>query len=127
MRWLVLTTYNITKDRMENLYKETLEVLISNWKTEKDVEYILWYTEFSTYSDWDEVYNTWKWFKSNADFNYDNGYGGHNVQGEIKVVWKDFWLERWEYDWSEWWEFKEFPTKPEMKWNIEIQEPPYEF
>lgn len=37
---------------------------------------------------------------------YDNGYGLE----EIVVVGKDFWLERHEYDGSEWWEYKSIPN-----------------
>lgn len=37
---------------------------------------------------------------------YNNGYGLE----EIIVVGKDFWLERHEYDGSEWWEYKSIPN-----------------
>ena len=43
---------------------------------------------------------------------YDSGYGGQEMPTDIKIVGKDFWLERAEYDGSEWWEYKEFPIRP---------------
>lgn len=50
-------------------------------------------------------------FLSELDFNYDNGYGGQELFG---TVWLNngVWLERGEYDGSEWWEIKEYPIIP---------------
>lgn len=45
-----------------------------------------------------------------ASINYDNGYGGQELFGTI--VFKDnTWLERGEYDGSEWWERHKLPTE----------------
>lgn len=51
-------------------------------------------------------------FLNGLDFVYDNGYGGQELFG---LVWLEggAWLERGEYDGSEWWEFKRTPTIPE--------------
>jgi len=44
------------------------------------------------------------------DRDYDSGYGGQELSGTI--VFKDgTWLERGEYDGSEWWEYKSKPSK----------------
>jgi hypothetical protein len=51
-------------------------------------------------------------FFNSIDFEYDNGYGSQYLCG---FVWlKDgSWLERAEYDGSEWWEHKVCPKIPE--------------
>jgi hypothetical protein len=44
------------------------------------------------------------------DFEYDAGYGGQELFGF--VVFEDgSWLERGEYDGSEWWAYKKTPTR----------------
>lgn len=48
-----------------------------------------------------------------ASIDYDNGYGGQELFGTI--VFKDgTWLERGEYDGSEWWERRELPTEESL-------------
>jgi len=51
-------------------------------------------------------------FLNNLDFSYDDGYGGQELFG---VVWLDdgTWLERGEYDGSEWWEQRKLPEIPD--------------
>jgi len=85
-----------------NLLNETLETLEENGKQEKDV---LWVGDY-------ELYFSWKSFKEVANKEYDSGFGGEEVNSELVVIGKDWWLERHEYDGSEWWEFKELPMKP---------------
>ena len=60
--------------------------------------------------NWDN--DQWCNFLQDLNFNYDNGYGTQELFG---VVWfKDgSWLERDEYDGSEWWQLKKSPTLPE--------------
>ena len=91
-----------------NLLRETIEELKENKKKEKDV---LWVGSKDNYITWNE-------FKKIADIEYDNGYGGQEIAMDLLIVGKDFWLERQEYDGSEWWEFKETPCKPKAKGNI---------
>ena len=43
------------------------------------------------------------------DFEYDNGYGYQEIDG-IVLFSDNSWLERWEYDGSEGWEYKKAPT-----------------
>lgn len=46
-----------------------------------------------------------EFLKKEMGFDYDNGYGGEELFGV--VCFKDgSWLERMEYDGSEWWEYK---------------------
>lgn len=48
-----------------------------------------------------------------ASINYDNGYGSQELFGTI--VFKDgTWLERGEYDGSEWWEHRKLPTEESL-------------
>ena len=91
-----------------NLLKETLKILKENKKEQKD---ILWCgsKEFGYFS--------FEEFKKISNEEYDDGFGGQEVVTDILIVGKDFWLERHEYDGSEWWEFKSIPKKPK-KQNI---------
>jgi hypothetical protein len=58
-----------------------------------------------TEQEWNDLLNK-------LDFDYDDGYGGQELFG---MVWlKDGgWLERGEYDGSEWWEYRCVPIVPE--------------
>lgn len=46
--------------------------------------------------------------------NYDNGYGSAEIREDLLIVGDGWWLERDEYDGSEWWVFR---TKPELLEN----------
>lgn len=48
-----------------------------------------------------------------SDREYYAGFGLQEVNPNLVVVGKDFWLERHEYDGSEWWEYKSIPVEPE--------------
>lgn len=85
-----------------NLLKETLEDLKSQGKTPTDV---LWVGTLSTKTSWDN-------FAKLADFCYDDGFGIQEINENLLVVGKDWWMERHEYDGSEWWEFKSMPIMP---------------
>jgi len=88
-----------------NLLEETLEVLKYYDKTPSDVRWV------------GSPYNSFSWvdFEGLADFEYDSGYGENEISTELLVVGEDWWLERAEYDGSEWWEFKTTPIKPEVR------------
>lgn len=58
------------------------------------------------YSEEDE-----KKFWKALDFEYDEGYGGQNLFGLIWLV-NGVWLERGEYDGSEWWIWQQLPEIP---------------
>ena len=87
---------------MENLLKETLEVLKENGKTPEDVEWV----------GCKEFWFTWKDFEEVANVEYYNSYGAAEVAEDLIVVGNNWWLERHEYDGAEWWEYKEPPKKP---------------
>lgn len=55
-------------------------------------------------------------FLKSLSFNYDNGYGGQNLYGTVWLEDKT-WLERGEYDGSEWWEHKVAPEIPSDLWR----------
>lgn len=66
----------------------------------------------STRTERDEL----TFLNSLASINYDNGYGGQELFGTI--VFKDgTWLERGEYDGSEWWEHRKLPTEESLFGN----------
>lgn len=47
-----------------------------------------------------------------ANVVYDDGFGSEEVATDLLVVGTDWWLERHEYDGSEWWEYKTMPQMP---------------
>lgn len=91
---------------MENLLKETIDCLKDYGKTENDVLWVGYYDNDGGYK------TTWDDFKSKANFEYDNNSGEAEISSNLVIVGSDFWLERDEYDGSEWWEFRAFPKEP---------------
>lgn len=88
---------------MTNLYQETTDVLAQHEKTWADVKMLVL-----------DKYSCDPSFASIAlDTDYDAGYGIEMINLDFMVVGEDFWLERHEYDGSEWWEYKAMPTLPE--------------
>lgn len=51
-------------------------------------------------------------FLKKLDFEYDAGYGGQELYGIVWLMEENTWLERGEYDGSEWWNFQECPPIP---------------
>lgn len=94
---------------MTNLLKETLEKLSENGKSQTDVRWVG--TRDMRYASRTLACGSWEDFAGFADFDYDAGYGGHEIDLALVVVGDDWWLERGEYDGSEWWEFKTLPQK----------------
>ena len=87
---------------MANLLNETVAALRDAGKLPKDV---LWVGT-------KDVHTTWDNFKKVADVQYDDGFGSPKVAQDLIVVGEYWWLERHEYDGSEWWEFKSTPIRP---------------
>ena len=86
-----------------NLLRETLEKLTENNKTPADVRWA---------GSKDGRYAiTWDAFVQLADIVYDDGFGGQEIADDLVVVGDDWWLERHEYDGSEWWEYKTLPVR----------------
>ena len=53
---------------------------------------------------------TVKEFLEHANVEYNDGYGLEEINTDLILVGKDFWLERGTYDGSEWWEYKSMPN-----------------
>ena len=82
-----------------NLLTETLETLAGRGKGPEDVRWVGTPTH----------YQTWNEFAAAADREYEASYDAPEVAQDLLVVGEDWWLERHEYDGSEWWEFKTVP------------------
>ena len=91
-----------------NLLQETMNALKENGKTPADVRWV-GRASISAKCSWDD-------FPKQADFEYNNGYGWPEIPKDLVVVGDNWWLERAEYDGSEWWEFKTIPKEP--RWGI---------
>lgn len=83
-----------------NLYHETIEILKKHEKTLEDVLAICGSDFQITKEDFVKYANT----------EYDESYGASEVAVDLLVIGDDWWLERDEYDGSEWWEFKTMPN-----------------
>lgn len=90
---------------MENLLNETIEVLAKNNKTIEDIKWI----------GSNKYRVDIKKFIEIADVQYDSGYGAPQVAEDLIIVGENWWLERHEYDGSEWWEYKSFPVMPDKE------------
>jgi hypothetical protein len=93
------------KKNFGNLYDETCEILARNGKAIEDIQWVS-----LGGSRWGSVAS---FSKAAREFTYDPGYGGQEVNSELVLVGPDFWLERNEYDGSEWWEYKAYPGAPD--------------
>ena len=94
---------------MSNLWEETIELLKEKDKTFDDVLYI----------QGDDFKVTKENFESVAKkTDYDSGFGAQHVATDLVLVGDDWWIERAEYDGSEWWEFKSIPVRKQYMKNI---------
>ena len=95
---------------MANLYNETINFIHELGYHKKDVAFCTLKRRYNR-KDY-EVQFDFETFKQNAkDLNYHDGYGGQEIDASLKIVFKDGnWIERFEYDGAENWEFKEIPT-----------------
>ena len=89
-----------------NFKSETIAVLRENNKTVDDIRWIGVCHRKSSYRI---PVNE---FFANADFFYDSGYGLNEISLALYIVGDGWWMERGEYDGSEWWEFKHTPMMP---------------
>lgn len=87
---------------MANLLKETKETLELHSKTFDDIIFV---GDDSTHTKM-----TVKEFLEHTNFEYNDGYGLEEINTDLILVGKDFWLERNTYDGSEWWEYKSMPN-----------------
>ena len=90
---------------MKNLWKETISVLKDHYLTWEDVDHII--------LDGDNVTISKENFEELArKTDYDNGWGAAEIRTDLIIVGWNWWLERNEYDGSEWWEFRTMPVIP---------------
>ncbi|HEO0752476.1 TPA: hypothetical protein ACINTT_002009 [Streptococcus agalactiae] len=87
---------------MTNLWEETIDILKEHDKTFDGVRFVQGYDFKITKENFEQVAKK---------TNYDRGYGAAHVATDLVVVGKNWWLERGEYDGSEWWEYKESPKQ----------------
>lgn len=85
---------------MRNLLKETIGVLTEYDLTLDDVISI----------QGDDFSMSIETFKRLADTFYNNGFGSPKVAQDLTIIGDGWWLDRAEYDGSEWWEFNQIPT-----------------
>lgn len=86
---------------MVTFLNETLRTLEDN---ELDFEDVIWIGS-------KDGYISKELFLKLADVYYDSGYGAAEIAEDLVIVGDNWWLERREYDGSEWWEFKSLPSK----------------
>lgn len=107
---------------MTNLFVETDSKIQDNLsKTWDDVEWVGTTNDTDMWDDASESYYTVPACEFDVDefkavaatITYDAGYGIQEINKELVIVFKDgSWLERAEYDGSEWWEYKTTPQRP---------------
>lgn len=94
---------------MSNLLQETLDIMQAHDKSPDDVRWCGNRADKYGSIEDAEYSCSWNEFAVLADREYDEGHGGQEVADDLVIVGEDWWLERHEYDGSEWWEFKTLP------------------
>lgn len=84
-----------------NFLKETFDKMKENGVSPDDVIYV-----FNSFG-----YCSWEEFEKLANFDYNNGYGLIAIDLNLIVRGSGWWLEREEYDGSEWWRFCTVPLR----------------
>jgi hypothetical protein len=97
-----------------NFLEETIDELLRHDKSTKDVHWI-GIKDTAVRATWDE-------FAELANFDYDNGFGGNEINMNVIVVGDTWWLERHEYDGKEWWEYKEKAMMPDPYFKLEPED-----
>ena len=85
---------------MRNLYEETVGTLERYGKSIEDVVAVQG-DEFAISLD--------DFIELAKKLDYDSGYGAAHVAMDLVIIGDGWWLERREYDGSEWWEFCKAP------------------
>lgn len=94
---------------MSNLLAETIAVLREYNKTLADIQWV---------GDFEGHYIPVHRFIELANADYDGGFGSPKVPEDLVVCGDNWWLERGEYDGSEWWEYKTMPIEPDTELNV---------
>lgn len=81
-----------------NLWKETVAKLEKHGKTVADIKFVQ--TRKGRINNFEELAKK---------IDYDDGYGGQQIEPSLVIVGDDWWLERAEYDGAGWFEFKKQP------------------
>ena len=105
---------------MQNLYEEIINILTSHNRSINDIKYII--MPDTSKDRWnDNIYEVDidNFMEIAKRTNYDDGYGRTEIPKNLKIVGDYWWLERNEYDGSEWFEYKTLPIRPATKINIE--------
>lgn len=97
---------------MINLLTETVDELKEHGKSAADVRW--WGSQDGTFAA------EWGDFERLANIKFDYNYGAQEIASDLVVVGDTWWLERHEYDGSEWWEFKTMPLKSLAPTPIEV-------
>ena len=85
---------------MINFIQETLNIMELNGKQKDDIKHI---GSKDCYIEIDDFFRVF-------DVDYDNSFGSPHMPTDMVIIFNDgSWLERHEYDGSEWWEFKQTP------------------
>jgi len=113
-----------TKGKIMNIIKELDEEIKDSGHTSADIKWIT--LSYGNYNipiiklpPTESIAGYSKAKKLYKDIDYDDGYGGQELDG-IVVFYDNSWLERWENDGSEDWEFKQTPQIKDYKdnkWN----------
>ncbi len=105
-----------------NFKKEILHTLKGEGKTIQDIAYINVGDEYYCRKEKAEspsfcrVKTTFEDWIDNQDFEYNAGYGMPIINEELAIVFKDgSWLEREEYDGSEWFAYRKKPENENKK------------
>jgi len=88
-------------ERMTNLLQETVAALHENGKTTQNVLQVQLRDKACSWNSFAEMASV---------FNYNASYGIAYVNLDLIVIGKGWWLERGEYDGSEWWIFRTTPS-----------------
>ena len=102
--------------KRENLLQETLEILKKYGITFNDIIYVTTQKYKEECVEW----STEQFIEEAAEIEYDSSYGMNEINMTLRLIGKTFWIERAEYDGSEWWVYKEIPTRPSCKGNGKI-------
>lgn len=108
---------------MQNAQEELLNILE---RTKSVIKCAVIRTERDSYWDDDDDYvkpapihlkerytpEEYKEFLQKLNFEYDAGYGGQELFGMVWLMEDNTWLERSEYDGSEWWSYRYCPSIP---------------
>ena len=89
---------------MKLLIEETIQCLNENHLTPDDVKWVGSRNGLFVLS-WQEFEEKFK------DLSYDDGYGLQVIASDLVVVGDKWWLERAEYDGTEWWVFRKPPVQ----------------